>query len=159
MGAGKTTVMGEASDLLTARQIRHAAIDLDAISLAVVPEPLARDVHFRNLAAISKNCRAVGIDTFVLAGAIESADDLADLLKALDADAATVVRLVSPAETMAARVRLREPGIRQEEFVERSRTLDRLLTAAAVEDFTLTNDRRSVTEVARELLTRAGWLP
>jgi hypothetical protein len=150
--------MGEASDLLTAQPIRHAAIDLDAISLVGVPEPLARDAHFRNVAAISRNCRDAGIDTFLLAGAIESTGDLAELRKALNADAITIVRLVAPIETMAARLRLREPGIRQDEFLQRSRTLDGILTAATVEDFTVANDGRSITDVAQEVLERAGWL-
>jgi len=37
MGAGKTAVMAEASDILTRRQIVHAAIDLDALGLAHLP--------------------------------------------------------------------------------------------------------------------------
>ena len=158
MGAGKTTVMGEISDLLTARQIRHAAIDLDAISLPLLPEPLSRQLFYRNVAAISTNCLEAGIDTFVVAGAIESRDDLAELRKALHADSITVAKLVAPLETMAARVRLREPGIRQDEFVDRSRSLDAILMAAALEDFTVTNADRPVTEVAQELLEHAGWI-
>ena len=37
MGAGKTAVLGEASDILAQRQIVHAAIDLDALGLAYLP--------------------------------------------------------------------------------------------------------------------------
>ena len=37
MGAGKTSVMGEASDLLAQRQIVHAAIDLDALGVGRNP--------------------------------------------------------------------------------------------------------------------------
>ena len=158
MGAGKTTVMGEASDLLMSRGIQHVAIDLDAISLQLLPEPLSRQVHFRNVAAISRNCLDAGIDTFLLAGAVESGDDLAELRKALNTDTITLARLTAPLETMAARLRLREPGIRQDEFVDRSRSLDGVLATAALEDFAIANDRRSVTAVAEELLARAGWI-
>ena len=158
MGAGKTTVMGEASDLLTAREIRHAAIDLDAICLPLLPEPLSRQVQLRNFAAISKNCRDAGIDRFLLAVAVENGDVLADLRMAFSADAITIARLIAPLDTMAARLRVREPGIRQAEFLERSRQLEQTLTAAALEDFTITNDSRSVTDVAQELLQRAGWI-
>jgi|RhiMetdeSRZDD1v2_1073273.scaffolds.fasta_scaffold209016_3 cytidylate kinase len=158
MGAGKTTVMGEASDLLTARQIQHAAIDLDLVHLPLLPEPLSRHVHLRNLTAIAKNCRDAGIDRFLLALVIETSDVLADLRMAFSADAITIARLVAPLETMAARLRVRDPGIRQQEFVDRSRTLEGILTAAALEDFTVPNDRRSVTDVAQELLERAGWI-
>ena len=37
MGAGKTAVLAEASDILALRQIAHAAIDLDALGLAHLP--------------------------------------------------------------------------------------------------------------------------
>ena len=158
MGAGKTTVMGEASDLLTARGIRHAAIDLDAIYLPLLPEPLSRQVQLRNFAAISKNCRDAGIDMFLLAVAVESSDVVADLRMAFSADTITIARLIAPLETMAARLRVREPGIKQDEFVGRSRTLDGILTAAALEDYTVNNDGRPVTAVAQELLERAGWM-
>jgi adenylate kinase len=40
MGAGKTTVLGEASDILALRQIPHAAIDWTA-SHIFRPQPLA----------------------------------------------------------------------------------------------------------------------
>ncbi len=36
--------------------------------------------------------------------------------------------------------------------------LETLLDRAGVEDFAINNASRSVTEVAREMLTRAGWL-
>ena len=158
MGAGKTTVMGEASDLLLGRQIRHAAIDLDAISVVGVPESVGRETHFQNVAAIARNCLDAGIETFLLAGAVESAADLTELRQAMRADAVTVARLVAPLEIMAARLRVREPGIRRDEFVDRAGSLNAVLSAAALEDFTLINDRRSVTDVATELLTRAGWI-
>jgi hypothetical protein len=35
MGAGKTAVLGEASDILAKRHIVHAAIDLDALVLLI----------------------------------------------------------------------------------------------------------------------------
>jgi ribose 1,5-bisphosphokinase PhnN len=158
MGAGKTTVMGEASDLLMAREIQHAAIDLDAISLPLLPQPLSGQVYVRNLVAIAKNCRDAGIDRFLLAVALQDRADLAELRRAFDADAVTVARLTAPANTMAARLRAREPGMRQEEFVDRSRHLDGVLTTAALEDFSIDNDRRPVTTVAEELLARAGWI-
>jgi len=37
MGAGKSAVMGEASDILARRRIVHAAIDLDALGVAHLP--------------------------------------------------------------------------------------------------------------------------
>jgi adenylate kinase len=42
MGAGKTTVLGEASDLLAAHGITHAAIDLDALGVSHLTESRIR---------------------------------------------------------------------------------------------------------------------
>ena len=158
MGSGKTTILGEASDLLTANAVPHAAIDLDAVSLPLLPDRLARDVHARNIADIHKNCSDAGITRFLVAVAIEDAHALADLKTAFSADEIVVCRLTASVATMAARLRIREPGIRQEEFVERSRQLDAALNQAALEDFTLPNDDRRVTEVAEALLRHAGWI-
>ena len=157
MGSGKTTVLGEASDLLAAKAIPHVAIDLDAISFQLVPEQLARNINVRSLAAIHQHCLDAGVRRFLIAVAIEDARVLADLKTAFGVDETVVCRLTASVETMAARLRIREPGIRQEEFVQRSRQLDATLNQAALEDFTLRNDDRNVTEVAQELLRRAGW--
>ena len=72
MGAGKTTVMGEASDLLAARGVVHAAFDLHALGIVLLNEPLSRELHYRNLAAIYNNCVEAGVESFVIAAAIES---------------------------------------------------------------------------------------
>ena len=70
-----------------------------------------------------------------------------------------VCRLRARLETMQRRVREREPGMLQEEFVARvAEELEASLDAGGVEDFSVENDGRSVTAVAREVLRRAGWL-
>lgn len=157
MGVGKTTILGEASDLLTAAKVPHAAIDLDAISLPLLPEPLSRDVHLRTTAAIHQHCAAAGIDRFLVAVAIDDPNYLGDLNTAFGGDI-VVCRLKARRDTMAARLRIREPGMRQDEFVERSRQLDAALDQLGLEDFSLPNDDRHVTAVAAELLRRAGWM-
>jgi hypothetical protein len=54
MGAGKSAVLGEASDILAQHCIVHAAIDMDALGLAYLPsrhlariirEDIASDSH------------------------------------------------------------------------------------------------------------------
>ena len=46
----------------------------------------------------------------------------------------------------------------REQLVARVAELDTLLDRAQLEDFSLVNDDGSVTDVARELLVRAGWI-
>jgi hypothetical protein len=158
MGAGKTTVMGEASDLLSARQIVHAAFDLDALGLVLLPERQSRQLHYLNLAAIYHNCLEAGIDRFLIAAAIESEEVLSDLTNVLNHAPVTVCRLIASLETMVDRLRTREVGIRQHEFLERSRVLNSILDAAGVEDFAIENEGHNVTSVAEEMLVRAKWI-
>ena len=158
MGSGKTTVLGEASDLLEAAGIPHAAIDLDAVSVHLLPDADSRRVDAGNVASLVRNCAAAGIDNFLMAVAVEDRRSLRDLREAIGEAEVTVCRLTAAPATMAARVRRREPGMRQNEFVTRSRALDEVLSTAALEDFTIENDGRNVTAVARELLARAGWI-
>ncbi len=59
---------------------------------------------------------------------------------------------------MRQRIRVREPGMLQQKFVTRVAELEASLDATGVEDFSVDNDSGSVTDVAREVLVRAGWL-
>ena len=70
-----------------------------------------------------------------------------------------VFRLTAPLDTMQDRLRIREPGMLQAQFLARAEELEQLLDEARVEDFTVVNDQRSVTDVARQLLHQAGWIP
>src|ERR1700687_6295902 len=72
MGAGKTTVLGEASDILALRHIVHAAIDLDALGLAHFPSSPGNDgVMYRNLQSVCHNYAAHGVTRILLARAVE----------------------------------------------------------------------------------------
>lgn len=159
MGAGKTTVLGEASDVLAARAIPHAAIDLDAVAAVLLPDESTRQLALRNLAAIFENFVSAGIQRVLLAVAVESRGDRQALSAAMFNPELVVCRLLAPPETMERRIRLREPGMHQEAFVARSRTLDAILSAAQVEDFTTLNAGDDISGVALGVLQRAGWIP
>jgi len=160
MGAGKTTVMAEASDILSAHAVVHAAIDFDALAVGHMIAGASRvDLAYRNLAATWHNFAKAEANALLLAAAVESRSDLEKLQKAVAADSVCICRLRVPIKTMEKRIRTREPGMLQQQFVRRVAVLEALLDAAALEDFSLTNSRRSVTDVARQMLVRAGWLP
>ena len=158
MGAGKTTVLGEASDLLSERGIAHGAIDLDALGVVGISRPLAEALTMQHLVAVVQNYAAAGIARILLAEALETRSARARICEALGGAQVVVCRLTASIATMQSRVRLREPGSFQNEFIARVATLDAILEAAAVEDFTVDNDARSITAVAREMLLRAGWV-
>ena len=157
MGSGKTTVLAEASDLLAASGVVHAAIDLDALGIAHLPGEARRALIYRNLASVWGNYAAAGVTRLLLADAVESRAELDRIRQAIPGCAVIVCRLTAKLETMQRRVSVREPGMLREELVGRVMVLDTLLDDARLEDFSLVNEDGAVTEVARELLTRAGW--
>jgi hypothetical protein len=158
MGAGKTTVMGEVSDVLAAARLPHAAIDLDALGIVHDAGAPSGDLMIANLRAVAGNYAAAGISRFVLAGAIESRSNLNRIRSAIGADAVIVCRLRASLTTMRDRVRRREPGMLQSQFLERVAALEQLLDAAGVDAVIVDNDNRPVSDVAHDVLRASGWL-
>jgi hypothetical protein len=171
MGSGKTTLMAEASDVLIDRGVVHAAIDLDALGIGLMPpsesavadqradgkpRPL-EDLMYRNLALVWQNYRNAGVTTMVVAAAIDRRD-LPFLQAALDRPDTTICRIRAPLSVMQDRIRLREPGMFQNKGIKRVAELDALLDEAAIEDFTLTNHGQSITDLAVEMLRRARFI-
>jgi hypothetical protein len=69
-----------------------------------------------------------------------------------------VCRLTASIEVMQQRVRMRELGVSQKEYVARVAKLNVILDRARLEDFAVTSESRSLTEVAHEMLVKAGWI-
>jgi len=159
MGAGKTAVLGEASDILAQRQIVHAAIDLDALGLAHLPSAAFSDsVMYDNLRSICGNFAALGVQRFLLARAIEDEAQLKLCREIIPAANTVVCRLVASIEAMKRRVRMRELGISQREYAARVAKLNAILDRARLEDFAVRNEDRPLTEVAIDVLVQAGWI-
>jgi hypothetical protein len=59
---------------------------------------------------------------------------------------------------MERRVKERESGASQREYVARVAKLNVILDRARLEDLSISTENRSATEVAREMLVRAGWI-
>jgi hypothetical protein len=53
---------------------------------------------------------------------------------------------------------MRESGVSQQGYVGRVAKLNAILDRARLEDFTVTNENRSLTEAALEVLVKAGWI-
>jgi hypothetical protein len=69
-----------------------------------------------------------------------------------------VYRLVANDETLRKRVGERERGVLQQELVDRVTTLNEILDRAGIENFSISTEDRSVTDVAHEMLILAGWI-
>lgn len=159
MGAGKTAVLAEASDILALRHIPHAAIDLDALGLAHLPPAANNDaVMYRNLESICKNYSSLGVRRILLARAMENRAELELCRGVVSATNTVVCRLHAGIEAMELRVKMRESGVALAEYVARVSKLNIILDHARLEDFTVSNENRSLTEVAHEILVKAGWI-
>src|ERR1700733_8729854 len=159
MGVGKTSVLGEASDILKFHRIAHAAIDVDALGLAYLPTASENnEMMYSNLRSVCANYASLGVTRFLLARALESRAEL-DLYRGIVLAASTVVcRLTANIETMERRVKERESGVSQREYVARVAKLNVILDRTQLEDFSVSSENHSITEVAHEMLVRAGWI-
>ncbi len=156
MGAGKTSVLGEASDLLALRQIAH---DVDALGLAHLPSGAGNDaVMYGNLRSVCQNYAAVGVQRFLLARALEERTQLELCRDIVPATNTVVCRLTASIAAMLQRVKMRETGLSQREYVARVEELNAVLDRVRLEDFTVSNENRSLTDVATEVLIKAGWI-
>ena len=159
MGAGKTAVLGEASDLLALRGIVHAAIDLDGLGLAHLPSAApSDDAMYENLQSVCGNYVARGVRNFLVARAVENETQLNRCREIIPAASTAVCRLVAGVETMKRRVEMREAGVSQRDYVARVTKLNAILDGAQLENFAVVNEDRPLTEVALEMLRKAGWI-
>jgi predicted kinase len=159
MGAGKTSVLAEASDILALRQIVHAAIDLDVLGLAHLPSSASTDdVMYRNLQSVCENYATLGVTRVLLACAVEDRARLELCRSAVSAQDAVICRLTATIDTMQQRVGTRETGVLQAQYVNRVAILDAILDRARLEDFAVINEGRSINDVAQEMLIKAGWI-
>jgi hypothetical protein len=163
VGVGKTAVIGAITDLLKKTAARFASIDLDQLSYAYPPAPgddrFRSGLMFTNLASVWRNDRAAGAERLVLAGVIESRDDLARYQDAIPGAQITVVRLRASDGVLQERLLRRETGDGLAWHSARARELGEIMDRAAIEDLLVETDGRTLNEIAREVLTRAAWLP
>jgi hypothetical protein len=159
MGAGKTHVLAEASDILALQGIVHAAIDLDALGLAHLPAAAETEgVMYRNLQSLCENYASLGVRRLLLARAMEDRAELELCSGLVSASNTVVCRLSASIETMEQRIRLRESGVSRRDYITRVTELNAILDRAQLENFTITNENRPLTDVAHELLVKAGWI-
>jgi adenylylsulfate kinase len=161
LGVGKTAVSDEMSLQLQGAGVPHGLIDVDALDQCLphpADDPWGERLACANLAAVAANFRRHGARRLVLARAVQGRQQLAGYRDAIPGARITVVRLEGSPETIRRRLQDREVGSLREWFVSRTDGLGADLENAAVEDFVVSNDGRSVPEVASEILDRLGWV-
>ncbi len=156
-GTGKTSVIEELAELLEARGVRYAAIDLDWLSWFDPGDASDHGVSpmlLRNVDAVVGNYYESGVRRFALAGAVKTPNELGDLQGAL-AMPLTTVRLNLPIEEIERRLANAVTSGRANDLaVAREWTAGGV--GAEVGDLEVTNDR-PIGEVALEILTTLAW--
>jgi Rad3-related DNA helicase len=119
-GAGKTSVLEALTDMLSADDVRHAMVEVEA--LTSTHPPLDDERWLAPVEAICDLYRRFGYEVLLLAATLESDADLRRLLGATGADEHVVVRLEAEPDTLRRRIIDREPDTFSE--------LDELVAAA-----------------------------
>jgi hypothetical protein len=164
-GVGKSAVADAIGGVLTGAGLVTAVVDADALAQFGPPPERGgrRDADFydrlkcANLAAVWANFRAAGARFVVVGAVIDSVPLLDRYAGSLAGCEVRTVRLVATTDTVGQRLRGRDGGARLERHLSALAGHEARLEAAAVEDFTVVNDR-PVTVVAREVVARAGWV-
>ena len=156
-GSGKSSVAQEIAVLLEKRNASYALLDLDFLGWFDTRGeggPTEHSVILKNLAALVGNYLAVGVEFFVLAGAIRDRAELDDLKAELPMTL-RVVRLTVPLEEIEKRLRSDVTTGRREDLREAEVWVAGSL-GVGIEDVTVSNDR-PIQEVAAEILEWLSW--
>jgi predicted kinase len=160
VGAGKTTVAGEAARLLRQAGAPHALVDLAQVGQcwpAPADDPWNERLVHQNMACMWSNFRHAGVDRLIVSRVLEARSLLRHLAEAVPGARITVIRLRVRPEVLEARIRAREAGD-PEWFLGAAAYLAEALERAGVEDHVVDNDDRPAADAAREALRLAGWL-
>lgn len=160
VGVGKTTVAAATSDVLSGADIAHAMVDMDALrwcSPRPAADPYNVALGLRNLAAVWENDRDAGATCLVAADVIESRADLAGYRVAVPDAEIVVARLRAPLATIERRLAGRDTGAALGWHRRRAAELVAQMERDRVEDLLVETDGKAPFDIAREILTRAGW--
>jgi DNA polymerase III delta prime subunit len=161
-GVGKTTIGWEVFDQLVAGGRYPALVDLDLLGACwPVPDddPYNERLKAGNLAAMWPNFLTAGVRCLIAAGLIEGRPELQAYGRAIPGAVLSVCRLRAGEDELTARItargRERGPGIGK--LVERAHQVARALEGSDVADFVVDTDDGVVTDIARSVLSGAGW--
>ena len=154
-GVGKTSVAFECMEILERTDLPTAMVDAELAYFHPRPadDPYGYAVAEEALSAVWRVYAAQGIARLLLPRVVENERQLAIVERAVPDARIQLVRLVASPAAIQERLRQREIGSALDWHVQR---------AAVVAQATLgepVDAERPVTEVARDVLACAGWLP
>lgn len=161
VGVGKTSVAEAVSDILTGKFIPHAVIDLDCLRHAY-PRPKNDPFHFhlgmKNLAAVWKNYKEVGIACLIIPHVFESRSELDDFHAVIPDATIQVIGLRAKLETIHNRLKTRKKDSSLKWHLDRATVLNKQFEQNQVKDNVIDTDNMSINAVAEEIIARSGFL-
>ena len=160
VGVGKTSAATEVSVVLEERGVRHALIDVDALT-QTFPRPADDPFHsamaLRNLGVIWDQASTAGARNLVLPWVISDRTQLIGIEAAVPGASLTVVRLEADLPTLGSRLALREQGSQLEWHLERTQVLLAQAEDQPSPDLVVDTTGLSIREVAEVLLGAVAW--
>jgi predicted kinase len=162
VGVGKTTTADAIGDLLEARGVSGAVVDLDRLGHcwpAPDGDPFRFELMLRNLRAVVHNFVAAGAARVILAGVVETRPDRARIAEALDLPLQLCLLELDVAlirRRLVDRHRLDSAGLAW--HLDRAGVLQDLLRQAAVDDFTVDMTGLDASAAADAVLRAARWV-
>ena len=158
VGSGKTSVAAEIGVLFEFSDVPHAVIDLDELRRgwpAPEGDPFNRALERANLASVTTNYAASGAQVLVVAGVLETRDDL-DAYRGILGRDLWVVRLDTPADDVARRLRVRHAASTADRdwYLARATELAKILQDADLDHLVVATGGRTVVEVATDIVAR-----
>ncbi|MEM1095055.1 MAG: hypothetical protein AAGJ10_10665 [Bacteroidota bacterium] len=158
VGAGKTTIGHAVHEILSAKQVPHAFLDVDRLG-DTWPQHgrFNQGTVFSALSALWPVYRKAGAARLVLAYVVEDQAELARYEAALGPCTVAVVRLTASTPTLRQRITTRETGEAQRWHLQRAAELEGILDTAQPYGATVQNDGQTPHEVGQAVLRCVGW--
>ncbi|MGH2807381.1 MAG: AAA family ATPase [Actinomycetota bacterium] len=160
IGAGKTTIAEQASEIMHARGIRHGLLEADwlqGVYPAPEDDPFNTRFVMKNITQFWRNYLDEGITKAIVTMTLETIEERDALLAALGHPPVTIARLEASLKVCEKRIRAREFGYLREPFLKKTGWLAEEMRRLDIGDIVLTNEEEP-RRVATRLLEELGWI-
>ena len=155
VGVGKTSIADEIYEILKAKDDPVALINIDELGYAV-PHPdndrFNTKLQLKNLSAMWPNYAELGVRSLIIPCIIENENDVEVFRNAIPSSDIYIIRLTALLSTIEGRIRGRLMGGSLEWHLERAQELEDILKHQSFEDVLISNEAKTITEVADEII-------
>lgn len=161
VGVGKSSVAYAISKILSSIKISNVVVDLDHIRDAHPKpknDPFHMNLGYKNLSALWKNYKAIGVTHLIVPNVVENKSDLKKFKFAISNADIQTVRLKADIKTIHSRLKNRDKGESLKWHLNRAIVLTKQLENAKVENFVIDTKNKSILKIAEEIIHKLGWL-